>query len=186
MTYIRSTLLIAAFFALPATAQAQLVVLGSGDAAICYRQTLIGDQGSKSTIKTCTEGLSTALSYKDRAATHVNRGVLYMRRGDQERATKDFEKALSLRPNLTEAHINYAASLIRQEKLDAALITLNTALEDKDSKKRPEALYNRAIVLDLQDNFRGAYFDLKEALALRPDWEPAKTLISQYIVQPAG
>ncbi len=171
-------------FALPA--QAQLVVLGNGQAASCYQDTIRGNQGSFSAIKTCSDALKETLSAKDQAATYVNRGVLYMRKGDQVRAAADYEKALDIRPNLTEAHINHAASMIRLQDFDGALVALNTALEDKNLTKRPEALYNRAIALDYKEDYRGAYFDLKEALAIRPDWAPAVALISRYTVEAAG
>jgi len=46
----------------------------------------------------------------------------------------------------------------------------------------PEALYNRAIAYDRLQNYKGAYKDLKQALVLRPDWEPAMNLLSGYQV----
>lgn len=172
--------------AMASTAQAQLLVIGQGDAAVCYQDTIRGNQGSFSAIQTCSAALTQSNSHKDQAATYVNRGVLYMRKGDQVRATQDYRRALKMMPELTEAHINLAASLIRQEKFEEAILSLNAALEDKDGTRRAEALYNRAIAFDWTDDYRGAYFDLKEALALRPDWEPAVKLISRYDVQPAG
>jgi lipoprotein NlpI len=47
----------------------------------------------------------------------------------------------------------------------------------------PEALYNRAVAYDRLENYKGAYKDLKQALVLRPDWEPALALLSGYQVQ---
>lgn len=171
-------------FALPA--QAQLIVLGNGQAATCYQDTISGDQGTFSAIKTCSNALKETLSAKDQAATYVNRGVLYMRKGDQVKAAANYEKALRIQPNLTEAHVNHAASMIRLQDFDGAIVALNIALEDETFSRRPEALYNRAIALDHKQDYRGAYFDLKEALALRPDWGPAVTLISRYSVEAAG
>ncbi len=186
MKHLRTVILALSVTAFAQTAQAQLVVQGEGDAAICYQHTLTGNQGSRSTLQTCSNALKQFNTNKDEAATYVNRGVLYMRRGDQVRASADYKAALDIMPNLTEAHINFAASLIRQDKLDDALIALNTALADADSTKRPEALFNRAIILDRKENYRGAYKDLKAALVLRPEWEPAISMISRYEVQPAG
>lgn len=174
------------FTAFAGAAQAQLVVHGKGDAAICYRYAISGNQGSSSAINTCDEAFSDFMTGKDEAATHVNRGVLYMRRGDQDRAVKDYEAALAIRPDLLEAHVNHAASLIRLQKYDAALSSLDKALVDPESPIRPEALYNRAIILDRKENFKGAYRDLKAALVLRPDWEPALNMISRYEVLPSG
>ena len=109
-----------------------------------------------------------------------------MRSGNQELASQDYQSALALNPNLAEAHVNYAASLIRLKKYDAAIESLEKALVDPKSSIRPEALYNRAIIFDYKENYKGAYHDLKAALAIRPNWEPALDLISQYEVRPAG
>lgn len=173
-------------FAFTGTAHAQLVVQGKGSAAQCYDYALAGNKGSRTALETCDEALREILSRKDEAATFVNRGVLYMRKGDQEKAVADYEAALAIRPNLTQAYVNHAASLIRQQKYEAAIISLNRALEDEDSPTRAAALYNRAIALDSQDNYRGAYRDLKAALAIKPDWDIAKKMIARYEVKPAG
>jgi len=109
-----------------------------------------------------------------------------MRKGDHDLAAQDFESALAIIPDLSEAYVNYAASQIRQKKYEAALVSLEKALMDPTSKIRPEALYNRAIILDFQEDYRGAYRDLKDALAIRPDWPPAIQLLERYEVRPAG
>lgn len=174
------------FTAFAGTAHAQLVVKGNGDAALCYRYAIMGNKGSNSALETCSNAFTPLMSRKDEAATHVNRGVLYMRKGDQDSAAKDYEAALAIQPNLAEAHVNYAASLIRLQKYDAAMSSLNKALINPESSIRPEALYNRAIIMDRRENYKGAYRDLKAALALRPDWEPAVSMISRYEIQSAG
>lgn len=186
MKTLRLACLTLGFTAFAGTAQAQLVVQGKGDAALCYRYAITGNKGSNSAIDTCSDAFNVLMSRKDEAATHVNRGVLYMRKGDQKRAAKDYEAALAIQPNLAEAHVNYAASLIRLQKYDAAISSLDKALIDPESSIRPEALYNRAIIMDRRENYKGAYRDLKAALALRPDWGPAVSMISRYEVQSAG
>lgn len=186
MKTLRLACLALGFAAFSAAAQAQLVVHGKGDAVLCYEYSARGNTGSRSAIKTCSEALTQDLSSKDTAATYVNRGILFMRKGEQDLASKDYQSAIEIKPELTEAYVNYGASLIRQEKFEEALKTLNIALEDIDSTIRPEALYNRAIILDRRENYKGAYLDLKEALAIRPDWSPALTLIDRYEVRKAG
>jgi len=186
MKLVRFTLLSLGIAAFSGNAHAQLVVHGKGDAALCYEYSLRGNMGSRSAIKTCTDALDDALSQKDRAATLVNRGILQMRKGDQIAASTDYDAAIALKPDLTEAYVNYGASLIRQKKYDAALKALNTALKDADSPTRPEALYNRAVIMDQTDRYNEAYRDAKAALALRPDWQPALDLIGRYEIKPAG
>lgn len=167
-------------------AHAQLVVLGKSHAAQCYQFALMDNQGTRSAINTCSGAFDHVTSRKDEAATHVNRGILYMRQGDQKKAVADYDAALAINPNLTQAHVNRGASLIQQKKFHEAIVTLNTALEDTDSPTRAAALYNRAIALDWKQDYKGAYYDLKSALAIRPDWDAALDLISRYEVRPAG
>ena len=184
MKFGRLTLIALGLTAFAAPAYAQMVVMGESNAAQCYQYALAGNTGSRSAMKTCTRAFDDVLSQRNRAATHVNRGVLYMRQGDQVKATLDYEAALEIKPNLTQAYVNHAASLIRQEKFDAAIVSLNIALEDSESPTRAAALYNRAVALDAKEDFKGAYYDLKAALAIRPDWEPALGMISRYDVRP--
>jgi len=99
-----------------------------------------------------------------------------------DRSQTSYAKAIELRPNLAEAHINYAASLIYTANYSEAVTAINKAI-DIGTEKMPEALYNRAVAYDRLENYKGAYKDLKQALALRPDWEPALALLSGYQVQ---
>lgn len=182
----RIALLALGLTAFAGSAHAQLVVLGKGHAAQCYDYAFSGNNGSRTALETCSNALDTVISRKDRAATYVNRGLLYMRKGDQEKAMTDYTSAIDIKPDLTQAYVNQGASFIRLKKFDAAIEALNTALEDKESPTRAAALYNRAIALDWKEDYKGAYFDLKEALGIRPDWTPALNLISRYEVRPAG
>ena len=62
------------------SAHAQMVVLGNGAAKDCYYRVKHGDPGRSHTIKNCIAALDEiSLKKKDRAATHVNIGILYMR-----------------------------------------------------------------------------------------------------------
>lgn len=186
MKTLRLICLALSFTALAAEANAQIIVQGKGDAVLCYKYSARGNTGSLIAIRTCSDALNQGLSTKDKAATFVNRGILFMRRGDHEKASKDYRAAIDIKPDLTAAYVNYGAALIREGNLEVALKKLNIALEDLDSETRPEAFYNRAIIFDRQENFRNAYFDLKAALALRPDWEAALSLIGRYEVSKAG
>ncbi len=180
------TLLTLGLTAFAGTAHAQLVVQGKGGAAQCFDYAMAGNEGSRTAIKTCSDALGEVMSMKDKAATYVNRGILYMRKGDQEKASADYQAALTIRPNLTQAYVNNGASLIRQKKFDEALASLNTALEDEDSPTRAAALYNRAIALDWKQDYNGAYRDLKAALEIKPEWKAALDLISRYEVRSTG
>jgi len=184
MTLFRATCFSLLFAASASTASAQLVVLGEGAAAQCYRYAIQGNQGSHTAIKTCTEAFGQGIAVKDRAATHVNRGILLMRKEKHTKAIKDYKAALKLRPKLTEAHVNLGAALIHLDELDDALIALNTALEDETSDTRPAALVNRAILYDRQEKYNLAYRDLKAADLLKPDWDMIDNLLARYTLIP--
>ena len=174
-----AALLMAAVFQIPA--QAQIFVNGDGAPYSCYMSAKNGNPGSVSAIKTCSEALSDPLIRTNKAATYVNRGILYMRKGEYEAASADYEQATTLRPDLPEIYINYGAALFYLQKDEQALEMLNKAVA-LDTDKMAEALYNRALVLDRQEKLREAYLDLKQALELKPGWEPAERAISQYTV----
>lgn len=176
------TALLATMIALcPALAHGQMVVLGQGAPQSCYMSAKTGDMGSRAAIRTCTDALDATLVRADEAATYVNRGVLLMRRGDFEAAIPDFERALKLRPDLPEAHINYGAVLYYEGEDGRALDAYNTAIT-LETEKMPEALFNRALVYERMDRPRDAYYDLKAALELRPDWEQARTSLERFTV----
>jgi len=163
-------------------ASAQLVVIGKGHAAQCFEYAKSANQGTRSATETCTEALNQPQTQKDRAATHVNRGILIMRKENYNDAIKDFNAALEINPNLTEAHVNMAAALIYQDKLEPALASINIALQDVDSDTRPAALLNRAVIYDRQEKYVLAYRDLKEAGTLKPNWEKVDQFLSRYTV----
>ena len=163
-------------------ASAQIVVGGTGAAHSCYQAAKFGNQGSLKTIRECKEALSEFhLSQKDTAATHVNIGVLYMRRGENENAPYHYKKAIDLRPKMAEIYINYGASVIHMGNYNEAVTAINKAI-DLETVKMPEALYNRAIAYNRLENYKGAYKDLKQALVLKPEWPAAIQALENYTV----
>jgi len=164
------------------TASAQSLVIGDGGAQECYYSVKHGDQGRASSIKTCKKALRDPnLSVQDEAATHVNLGILLMRTKNYEGARNQYERALSMRSDLPEAHINYAANLIYLGDFAQAVKSATTSIE-LGTKKMPEALFNRAMAYDNLKQYNEAYADLKKALNLRPDWQPALSAIANYEV----
>jgi len=165
------------------SAQAQVIVGGEGPQHLCYKKALYGNMGTKTALKICNEGVKQITSHKNKTATHINRGILLMRKGDHPAARADFEKAISLRPKLPQTYINYGAVLIHMNDYDGALDALNVAVETLDEKDLHEALFNRALAYDRKKQYREAYLDLKRALELRPDWTAAQQAISNYKVE---
>lgn len=168
-------------FGMTASAAAQVIVHGNGAARECYMSTKMGNQGQMGTIRKCKSALLDQLSTRDLAATHINLGVLYMRRGDNDDAQTHYRKAIDIHPSTPEAYINYGASLIYSGDYQEAINAINTAIELK-TVKMPEALFNRAMAYDRLENYRSAYRDLKQVLILKPEWPAALEAIDNYTV----
>ena len=110
------------------------------------------------------------MSGENIVATHVNRGILRLRRGQIDLAIADFDEAMRLNPAQPEAYLNKGAALMRLENAAEALPLFTASLERNTI--RPEiAHYGRAIANETLGNTRAAYDDYRRASELRPGWE---------------
>ena len=174
---------LAAALALPASAS--VVVLGGGLAHDCFIAAASGSD-SRDARETCTKALDhEGLTAQDRAATLVNRGILFLRSGAAERALRDHDLAIRIRPELAEAHLNRGGALLVLGRDEEARDSLDTSLRLEPAQ--PEiAHFNRALARENLGDVRGAYEDLKAALALKPDWELAQREFKRYRVTAPG
>ena len=178
-----SLFLLAVFYSQSAFSQS--LVIGDGGAKQCYLSVRHGDPGRASTIRDCKKALADIdLSRKDKAATHVNLGILQMRSGNYTQARKNYDGAIALTQNLPEAYINNSAALIYMGEYKAAIESVNKGIE-LGTKKMPEALFNRAMAFDHLKQYSNAYRDLKKALEFRPNWAPAVRALGNYEIIPA-
>ncbi|MEM7730370.1 MAG: tetratricopeptide repeat protein [Pseudomonadota bacterium] len=168
---------------LPAAAAAQSgIIIGEGKAQSCYQSALMGDMGSVTAVRTCTEALDDPrLVRRDQAATLANRGLLFVRRGNFDRAMADFDRALDFAPELAEAHLNRGTALFHRGDFAAARDAYTRSLE-LGITKEAEALYNRALAHERLDDNRAAYLDLRRTLELRPDWDAAQATMARFTV----
>lgn len=167
-------------------ANAQVIVNNPGEAHDCYEMVRDGNTGTSDAIRTCRAALELGLLQTDQAATHINTGILYMRNGEYEESRQQYERAIALSPELPEAYINYGAALIYMYETDQAIEMLTQAVsleQTEKADKLPEALFNRSIAYDRNENYKAAYLDLRRALNLRPDWPPALAAIKRYNVK---
>lgn len=126
------------------------------------------------------EGLDSA----DRAATLVNRGVLYMRNNNYSMAERDFSRALRSNEANAEAWLNMAISHLRQNENDTSVMPMIEKAIALNTKEQALAYYSRAILHERNGNVRQAYADYKMALQLAPDWdEPAEDLKRYQVVR---
>lgn len=172
-----------AFMLLPA-AHAQIIVGGEGDGHACYMSAKTGDTGRKSSIRVCERALSEGNLFGiDRAATHVNMGILLMRRESFIQALSAFDNAINIEPTLSEAYLNRGACLVFLERHQEAVEALTISI-DLDTDYIAEALYNRALAYEPLEKLNLAYADLQRVKALRPDWDVLNKTLDRYQVVP--
>ena len=178
----RLTICLAAVALVAATgAKASVTVIGGGQAEACSKAALTGKSDSRSE-KLCTDALETELlSPRDRAGTFINRGVLKLRRGAFELATKDFNAALSLKPDMGEAYVNRGAASIGEHRYAESLPDLNKAIS-LGVEEPAKVYYNRALAYEGLDDVKSAYFDYQKAVELSPNWEAPKAELLRFHV----
>jgi len=163
-------------------ARASVTVIGGGLAEACSRAALTGKTEYRYEAA-CTQSIEQEqLNPRDRAGTYVNRGVLRMRRQDFVAATKDFNQALKVKPDLGEAYVNRGAASIGQHRYADGLTDLNKGLQ-LGVEEPAKAYYNRALAFEGLDDIKSAYFDYQKALELSPDWAAPKQELARFHVE---
>lgn len=165
-----------------ATAGASTLIIGGGAAKDCATAALDG-RSDETSVTTCTLALKTeTLSFRDRARTYVNRGVLQMRRRDFDGAVRDFDEASRIDPALGEAFVNRGAAYVGSERYGEGLAQIDQglALGVKDPEK---AYYNRAIANENLGDVTAAYRDYTKAAELDPDWDAPKHELTRFSVK---
>lgn len=164
-------------------AEAGVTMIGGGFGKACYQAALY-KRGEQEGIAQCDKALNEeALNRRDRAATLVNRGILYMRTHSIELAMKDYDEAIGLEPTMAEAHINRGVALLQRGGQDqAAIDALSLGLSM--GPQRPEvALYTRAIAYEMTGNMKAAYLDYQAAASLKPGWQDPVEQLKRFSVE---
>jgi len=173
---------VAAAAALAAPAHALTFVAVGGNASACFYNAS-NEVNTLDAVGVCTTALSVErLSARDRAATHVNRGILYLRLGSMDRAMQDFDEAVSLYPELAEGHINRGAAYLRQENWRAAVDAISEGLRH-DPENPAQAYYNRAVAYEEMGQLRQAYEDYRRAAELAPTWNAPRVELTRFQVR---
>ncbi len=178
----RHLLLAAAVLAIPLPTAAGVTVIGSGNARMCYLSAESKLPPSGLDIRRCNEAL-----IEERAndtimvATHVNRGILRLRRGDTSGAMADFDAATALDPEEPEAYLNRASALLRQEQVAPAIEQFDTAIA-KNTRRPALAYYGRAVAHEEAGNIPAAYRDYMRASQLAPTWEVPRVELTRFRV----
>jgi len=158
------------------------VSIGNSTARDCY-EAAIARSTDRNSFYHCNLALDQeGLNSEDRAATLVNRGVLYLRGHNYRSAGRDFDAALKSNANNAEAWLNLAIARLQQGGGGEALpmieksLALNTA--------RPAlAYYSRSIAHERVGKVRAAYDDLRRAQELAPGWSAPAEDLKRYQVR---
>ena len=165
--------------------RADTTVIGGGLAEECSRSAKavsIDEPPGHDAIHVCTLALEEeVLGLHDLASTYVNRGVLYLAMARYDEALRDFDAALAVEPRLGEAMVNRGGALIGmgRDAQGIAEIDRGLALHPGEPEK---AYFNRALAEERLNDLKGAYFDYKRALELRPGWRQAEAELARFTV----
>ncbi len=178
-----TTLTIAALSAAPVLAQ-QLVI-GRTLQASCYQKALHDDFSARA-LKLCDRAVADVrTSLKDRAATHVNRGVILLNQDEYDDALADFREALSINDSLGDAYVNLAAVYVRLDRPAQAAEAATRAL-DFELTSPHGAYFNRAVAREELGDVAGAYQDYQTAARLAPDWQRPRAQLTRFQVRSEG
>lgn len=108
------------------------------------------------------------LDKTESAAVYFGRAFAYIKLQEFDKAEKDYDELIELRPDDPSAYYNRAVTHAAEGNMTAALADYTSAiwLGYDDSYK---AFYNRGTIYESQGDFESAVADFKEAYKLAPD-----------------
>lgn len=163
-------------------ANAAVTVLGGGYALACY-QAAEFKRPLRSGLVDCDMALKEEiLPSRDRAATFVNRGILYMFERDFGKAIADYDSALTVDSQLAEAYVNKGIAVLHQGGNDGHAIELLSKGLSLDPARPEIAFYTRGVAHEMSGNASEAYHDYTRAAALKPDWENPRKELTRFKV----
>lgn len=158
-----------------------VTVLGSDvHARRCGEAVAAGDSSDR-TVDECTRALHYArLTHDAQIELLINRGVSYLRRGQNDLAMADLDGVIAVDPRNAEAWVNRGAALVQLRRYGDAISALTDALSYGVSEPY-KAYYNRGAAREALGDLQGAYDDYSTALQIQPDWGPANAEIARFV-----
>jgi len=167
-------------------AHAALNVFTTSLARQCYEAAMSSGSTGASL---CERALaSDELTQRDKAATLVNRGIIYNAARQLDRSIADFNAALAIDANLGEAYLNRGIAHFFRREFPQALADYSKAIDLKVGNL-DYAHYDRALVYELLGKLDDAKADLKAALQINPEFKAATdrlTAVDQKIAAKAS
>lgn len=172
-----------AFLVVPlAGANAAVFTLGGPNSRLCFDAADTLDD-RPSAIEGCTNALvQDPLNDSDRAATHVNRGILNMISGHERDAEADFSKAIELDARLADAWLNKGFLKLRQNRGGEALALIEEGMK-RQPRRQALAIFARGLAHEQVGDFGAAYRDLQAARDLEPEWALPSRYLARYRVR---
>ena len=101
--------------------------LGKNDAMKCYEASIF--PLSLNGTDYCTNAIRKGgLSKRDLAATYSNRGIIYSKNGEFEKAMDDHNRAINISPKIARAYINRGNVYFHIHEYEAALAEFDKAI----------------------------------------------------------
>lgn len=170
-----------AAMAVATAAEGAVTVIGGGLAQACSDAAMDGEDDLRFQ-EVCTMALETELMKpRDRAGTYVNRGVLKLRRASFDDASRDFDQAIGIQPDMGEAYVNRGAASIGRQRYAESLPDINRGLE-LGVAEPAKAYYNRALAYEGLEDPKAAYFDYQKASEIAPDWTAPRQELARFTV----
>lgn len=167
---------------LSTSAGAAVLTLSGPLSTNCYRAAMSNDARAAA-IDGCTRALQEEpLSASDRAATLVNRGIVYMSGGHSDSADADFNAALRLDSALSDGWLNKGFLRLRLGQGRDALPLIQKGI-DTGAEGRALAIFARGVAHEQMGNFNAAYADLRLAQRLEPRWKLPRQYLASYQVR---
>jgi tetratricopeptide (TPR) repeat protein len=163
-------------------AHAAVMTVGGPLSAICYESARSGD-GRSAAVEGCNRALTEeSLNRTDRAATHVNRGIVLMAAGRLDAADSDFDSALQLNGGLADGWLNKGFLRLRLGQGRAALPLIQKGI-DAGAERQALAIFARGVAREQMGEFGAAYADLRRAQQLEPEWSLPRQYLASYQVR---
>ncbi len=173
--------IIALLLGLGLPANAFVLVIGNQLAADCYQMAKAGINTEES-VATCDSALQNApLDPHDRAGTYVNRGAIEVAMGRIPAAMDDYNRGISIKPDLADAYVDRAGAFIFLKKFPEAMADVNRGIELGPTYPFV-GYYNRAVAEQLTGDFKAAYQDYKKSLELEPKFKPAADRLKDFVL----
>ena len=162
-------------------AAAAVTVMGDTSAEQCSKAAF-RELGDLESLRLCTEALlDPTLDRRDLAGTYVNRGVIYMTRGEYPAARVDFDRAIEVDNLIGEAWVNRGAVDIIDKRYKDGIADINKGLA-LGIEQPAKAYYNRGVADEMVDDETSAYLDYQQALVLQPGWDLPRQELLRFTV----